>query len=669
MAQTILSGIVKRHPDGFGFVIPDNHEEADVYIPRRRMTGIMSNDRLKVEVKFDKQHNRNRGYILEILERSVKTVVGKFAALNNHEGLVLDTHHKWGCDLRIAKKDSLNAKNGELCLIEIISYPDESQDFTGRVVEVLGEGAEAQHDARRVLFSHDIPQVFPQEVIVECNDIPSEVRQHDYKDRKDLRELPFVTIDGVTAKDFDDAVYVETRDTGFHLWVAIADVSHYVKPGTKIDQEAYERGNSTYFPGLCVPMLPEKLSNDLCSLNPHVPRLAFVAEIDFDFTGETQKTDFYEAVIESHARVTYGEAQEVIEGKCPEKLEHVEAAISRAADLAKVLMAKRFKEGSLDLDIPETEVIIDEAGNVEDIIKAERVFSHRLIEELMLAANVAAANRFVETETQAIYRVHDSPTADKLEILNRFIEKFGESKTIAGGKIQKKISRMLQKFAGKPYEQILHILTLRSMTQAQYAFDNVGHFGLGFENYTHFTSPIRRYPDLIVHRQLKSVLLNADNNYATQGEEDLRSAGTHLSATEQRSVKAERHYLAIKKARFMEPYIGQEFKGIVSSVTKFGIFVLLRKFDVDGLVKIDDLGGDKFEFDEENLELVGKKTGLSYQIGETVEVIVAAADPEHGQVDFVLKGVQPGGTTDNGTTNRKDSQKRRKAKNNRRRFR
>lgn len=636
----LQNGMIKRHPDGFGFFIPDDTTLPDVYVPRHAMSGVMTNDKVAVRVEPEHGTERFRGEVVQILERGTKKIVGIFTPLPNSGGLIKDEGKGWGQDLKIKPGQTQDAKKGELVAVEILSYGDDGKEFTGRVVQIIGNSADPLNDISRVVHTLNIPSEFSPRALKEASFLSPHVDEKDFKGRKDLRSLRFITIDGATAKDFDDAIFIEQNERGFLLYVAIADVSHYVRPGSAIDDDAIERGTSVYFPNFVIPMLPEILSNELCSLNPHIPRLALVAEMQMDFTGQMLETDFYEAVIESKSRVTYGEAQEIIDGNTVEKHKHVAEDIKRAADLAKILMAKRFREGSLDLEIPETQLMIDSAGVPIDVIRSERLFAHRLIEEMMLAANVAVAKFLSGQEIPAIYRIHESPNPDAIALLEKYLRNFGGNIKLDQGKLQKRLTRALQEFEGKPEAQVLNILTLRSMSQAKYSANNLGHFGLGFEFYTHFTSPIRRYPDLIVHRLVKSQVMK-NSPYRLMAEEDLQTAGTMLSAAEQRAAKAERQIQAIKKARFMEKHIGEEFDGVVSSVTKFGVFVLLRQFEVDGLVHMDNLSRtDRFEFDEENLRLVSKRSGFSYTIGDPIKIRVDAADAIEGKIDFGLADVE-----------------------------
>jgi len=530
----------------------------------------------------------------------------------------------------------MNAANGELVSALIQTYPDDKKGFQGQVQELIGSANDPMMDIKRILLTNNIPHEFSPGCLKEAEKFSENVSDNDMKNRRDLRSLAFITIDGATAKDFDDAIYVETNTMGFLLYVAIADVSHYVQVNSAIDKDAYERGTSVYYPNHVTPMLPEVLSNGLCSLKPNVPRLSLVAEMQMNFAGDVQSSQFYEAVIESKARVTYGEAQEIIDGSKVDKIQHVEDEIRRASDLAKILMAKRFRDGSLDLEIPETQLVIDAGGNPVDIIRSERLFAHRVIEEMMLAANVAVAKFLSAKNIPAFYRIHEPPNQMAIKMLETYMKNFGGTTQLSQGKLQKRLTKALEEFEGKPEAIVLHILTLRSMSQAKYSHENVGHFGLGFEFYSHFTSPIRRYPDLIVHRLLKNQIMPA-SKYRLMSVDDLATAGTWLSACEQRAVKSERQLVSIKKARFMHQFLGKEFEGMISSVTKFGVFVLLRQYEIDGLVRLEDLGPEKYEkfdFDEDQLRLVSKRSGHSYGIGDAIKITVISVDIGAGQINF-----------------------------------
>jgi ribonuclease R len=660
-----VSGFVKRHPDGFGFLIPSDKKIQDLYVPKHDMNGVMSNDIVSAQVTRDK--GRLRAADVRIENRETKKVTGQLIKNHSAQGLLKDHSFSWGEDLKVSFPPNLEVKNGDWVIVSITTYPDHVRGFQGVVETVLGDIENPENDNIRALASHNVPVGFSKEAIREAESLPKEVTLEDMAGRKNLRDKNFITIDGATAKDFDDAVYVEKTREAFHLLVAIADVSHYVKPGSAIDSEAYKKGTSTYFPNFVSPMLPEALSNELCSLKPKVPRLALVADMKIDFQGELKSYTFYEAVIESKARVTYGEAQEILDGTSIDKLRHVDANIKLASELAQILMKKRYRDGSLNLEIPETIIELDDTGMPTDILRSERLFAHKLIEELMLIANVAVAKNISEKNIPSLFRVHDKPKTEAIELLESYLENFGYKSTLGGKGLQKRITQALQQFSGTPQETILNILALRSMNQAQYSGDNIGHFGLGFSHYSHFTSPIRRYPDLIIHRLIKSVTMS-HKGYSRMSEADINTAGTFLSACEQRSVKAERLIQAIKKARFMQKHLGEELEGIISSVTKFGAFVLLRRFEVDGLVKMEDLGAERFEFDEENLRLVAHRSGKTYQIGDSLTIQVARVDVQIGRIDFIL----PGGDDNKHVTHPKkdeSAQKRRTPKNNRERVR
>ncbi len=496
---------------------------------------------------------------------------------------------------------------------------------------------DSSKDNERVLKSFNIPYEF---YSVDKEQTSQGLSQKDFKGRKDLRHLPFVTIDGIHAKDFDDAVYIEPLKKGWKAFVSIADVGWYVKEKSRLDKEAYLRGNSTYFPNFSAPMLPPYLSQGLCSLNPHAPRLTMTVEMDFDSKGRQKKSFFYESVICSQARLTYEKAQRIIDGKS-HLSEDIQGSIKCGAQLVQLLMEDRFKKGALNLELDEVEIFVDSKGRPLNIVQTQRLFSHKFIEELMLACNKAVAEFLNSRKTSCIYRVHEDPRKEDLSHLNKFVQSVDSTADLFGKrksyfKKQKSLAFQLSQFIYKmkehPKKNIMHYLILRALPQARYSAYNKGHFGLQFEKYLHFTSPIRRYSDLVVHRILKRILKK--KSYAVSSRE-LETTSQFLSQCEQRSVKAERFMENIKKARFMKKYMGEEFSGVISSVTKFGFFVSLNEYSVDGLVHINNLGG-RWRFHPSQLILKAHPSGYTFRQGDEVSVRVAAAHIEEGQIDFEL---------------------------------
>ena len=617
------------------------------------MRGLMNGDKVKIAV-VPRKHRKDlfSGRVLQLLQRTQEYTVGQYWPLSDNTGLLMDDSLQWGEDLKIQLKKNQKIKKEEWVQVKITHWPDSPQGFSGEVICSLGFFPQALEDNIRVVQKHSIPASFSENCMKEAKAIPNHISKDTLNHRRDLRSFAFVTIDGKTAQDFDDAIYVSTHSDGWILYVAIADVSHYVKKDSVMDKEAYQRGNSTYFPGFTLPMLPEKLSNHLCSLKPNEDRLAFVVEIHFNQKGEKEKQLFYTAVIQSQARLNYGEAQEIIEQwtahqpdiandlqafsshkngatslhhskeRTSSHLEEKEdptgpnsgkppsmpysAAVSEnvlsAEKLARQLLNQRLKNHFINLDIPETEVKLNALGEPVDIFQIRRLFSHQLIEELMLAANKAVAEYLQKNKISALYRVHDPPKKDSLKFLELFAQNTGIKISLTEPDLQKKISFIVKKFSNHSLKDISQTLVLRSLSQAVYKAQNTAHFGLNTKYYTHFTSPIRRYSDLTIHRILKATLTQHTSSYKKQ---DLESIATVTSACEQRSVKAERQLKDIKRARFIKKYLGEEMEGVICGITRFGFFVKLRLYDIEGLVPIKNLSG-KWEFDESLLELRSK---------------------------------------------------------------
>lgn len=630
--KKVLQGRIKRHADGYGFFIPDDTNEPDLYIAPNRMKHIMANDRVEARV-LRKNGDRFYGEVLKVTERSITQVIGKIG-FKAGRYFLNDDSHTWGTKLLIEESGLAKAKENEWVGVQITQYPTDRLELKGKVTEVLGEHLEPIHDIYKIIFEMGAPYEFPARVLSEAEGFSDEVLESDKKNRKDLRKTPLITIDGATAKDFDDAIFVEKTKGGFRAIVGIADVSHYVRPGSAIDDEAVERGTSIYFPGSVVPMLPEKLSNGLCSLNPHVDRLALCCEMHFNHKAEIQKVDLFEAVMQSHARVTYGQAQEVLEGNGDKKFQSVAPVIEVARDLALLLMKKRKERGSLEIDIPETVVEVDGRGEPVDILTSERVFTHKLIEELMLITNVSVARFLEKKKLPQMYRIHESPDELSFQNLSKFLEPFGFKKKIAAKSSQKSLNTIMQKFSKEKTSYVINMLVLQSLKQAKYSPERLGHYGLGFESYAHFTSPIRRYPDLITHRLVKSVIIG--NPYKKLSQEDLEKLGDQCSQFEQRAVKCERKVVSIKKARFLEPHLGKSFNGFITKPVKFGLFVHLKDFSIDGLVKLDSLGKDRFNYYEDHLILRGQRSGYTYRIGDAVKIKIAQVDVITGKVDLEL---------------------------------
>ena len=637
----LVKGKVIGHPDGFGFLKPEDGRgrgtsrdgnNTDLFLGPKQMHKVLHGDLALARVIGIDRRGRPEGSIVEVLERANAKVVGRLF-IEHGVAFVIAENKRISQDILITPESLGQAKEGQVVVAELIQQPTKNSEPIGRVLEVLGNYADPGMEIEIALRKHDLPHEWPDDVLAAAKKLPKKVVAKDLKDRKDLREMAFVTIDGETARDFDDAVYCERRGKNFALWVAIADVSHYIRPGDAIDREAFERGNSVYFPRRVIPMLPEELSNELCSLKPEVDRLVMVCEMEVTANGVVRHYQFYPGVIHSHARLTYTRVAAVIEGReadppIPDGLvPHIENLYA----VYKALVGQREKRGAIDFESVETRMIFDDKGKIERIVRVERNEAHKLIEECMLAANVSASDFLEKNDQPTLYRIHEGPTPEKLEGLREMLKDF--ALTLSGGDEPhaRDYQALLERIKGRPYTGMLQTVMLRSLQQAVYSPENVGHFGLAYDAYAHFTSPIRRYPDLLVHRAIKAVL--AGTRYDAG---DLVSIGMHCSETERRADDATRDVEAWLKTFYMQDHVNEEFDGTISGVTSFGLFVTLDELYVDGLVHISDLGSDYFKFDQQRHLLKGERTGTKYQIGGRVRVKVVRVSLEQSKIDFVL---------------------------------
>ena len=652
----MVSGRVSGHPDGFGFLIPDEDGE-DLFLSPAEMRQLMHGDRVIARVTGVDQRGRREGAVVEVLERAHPTVVGRYVTQHGM-GFVVPSDKRITQDIAISRGDEGGAKENQLVVAEITLPPTRHRPPAGRVAEVLGDHMAPGMEIEVAIRAHSIPHVWPDDVLDEIKGLAPEVPAHASDARFDLRGIPLVTIDGEDARDFDDAVFAEHDGRQWRLIVAIADVSYYVKPGTALDREGYQRGNSVYFPQHVIPMLPEILSNGLCSINPKVDRLCMACEMLIDASGNISRYRFHEAVMRSRARLTYTKVAAMLVDKdaalrqeYAEVVPHLEALYG----LYKILHTARMKRGAVDFELPETRIVFDAQRKIQQIVPLQRNDAHRLIEECMLAANVCAAEILKKHKVPAPYRIHEGPTLEKLNNLREFLSEIGLS--LGGGdKPQAQhYSKLIKQVEKRTDTRLIQTVLLRSLSQAVYSPDNIGHFALGYPNYTHFTSPIRRYPDLLVHRAIKSILAKRPAEITP---ELAKQQGEHCSMTERRADEATREVTRWLKAEFMMDKIGEEFDGYISGVTNFGIFVELVQFYVDGLVHITALGNDYYHFDAAHHRLMGERTRQIYRLGDKVRVRVVRVDLDETKIDFELVGVTGGAKTGKAPKQRRPEEKR-----------
>ncbi len=669
----IVEGIVQGHRDGYGLVVSEQ-EPTEVYLPPQQMRAVMHLDKVRVRVVRQDRRGRPEGQVLEIVERSTRPVIGRVLQ-ENGVWLVAPEDKRHVQDILIAPGGLGTAKAGQVVSLEITGPVSLHAQPMGRVVEVLGALHDPGMEIEIAVRKYGVPHRFSEAAEQQAQGLPSQVRAADHAGRVDLTDVPLVTIDGEDARDFDDAVYCEPakvgRRKGFRLIVAIADVSHYVRPGEALDLDALDRATSVYFPRRVIPMLPEKLSNGLCSLNPKVDRLCVVCDMLISADGELHAYQFYDAVMRSHARLTYTEVAQVLENTRGPQAQAHSALVPHLLNLYDVytaLLKARRERGAVDLEVPETHIICDASGRIEQIALRQRNEAHRLIEECMLAANVSAADFLQRNKHPGLYRVHEGPTPERLGLLRSYLQALGLSAHIADEPVPADYQRLSDVARDRPDAQQINTLMLRSMQQAIYSPHNSGHFGLAYEAYAHFTSPIRRYPDLLTHRAIKALLrgeryrlrtpegmvappplrgrraaepkpAEAKPSRAKKVSADLAAwelVGLHCSANERRADEATRDVESWLKCWYMRDKLGEEFVGTVTAVTGFGVFVQLTSLFVEGLIHISELGAEYFRFDEARNELRGERTGKRYALGERVLVQVSRVDLDGRRIDFRL---------------------------------
>ncbi|WP_041376681.1 ribonuclease R [Polaromonas naphthalenivorans] len=666
-----FEGTVSGHRDGHGFVQRDDGE-ADIYLPPNEMRAVLHKDRVKARIVRHDRKNRPEGRVTEIIERSPNPIIGRLLQ-ESGVWLVAPEDKRYGQDVLIPKGAIGTAKTGQIVVVQLTEPPALFGQPVGRVMEVLGEIDDPGMEIEIAVRKYGVPHEFSDEALGLARSLPDAVRPVDKQHRVDLTDIPLVTIDGEDARDFDDAVYCEPtkvgRGKGWRLLVAIADVSHYVETGSAIDIDAYDRATSVYFPRRVIPMLPEKLSNGLCSLNPHVERLCMVCDMLVNAKGDVHAYQFYPAVMLSQARLTYTEVAAILGNtRGPEALQRksVVPHLLHLHEVYQALLKERGIRGAVDFETTETQIVCDEVGRIEKIIPRTRNVAHRLIEESMLAANVCSADFIAQSKHTALFRVHESPTPEKIDLLRNYLKAIGIGMTVSDDPAPAEFQQIAMATKDRPDAQQIHSMLLRSMQQAIYTPMNGGHFGLAYEAYTHFTSPIRRYPDLLVHRVIKAILKKTKYQLPvlpTPGEAEAKlskrlatrvklptekpkkasadqlawqAAGLHCSANERRADEASRDVEAWLKCKYMREHLGEEFGGVVTAATGFGIFVTLDAMYVEGLVHITELGGEYFRFDEARQELRGERSGMRYALGTRVRVQVSRVDLDGRKIDFRL---------------------------------
>ncbi|MGO4079838.1 ribonuclease R [Staphylococcus pseudintermedius] len=643
----LVRGTLSQNKKGFAFLRPDDQEMEDIFIPPTKINRAMDGDVVLVEVKKsrgDFRKGKFEGEVKAIESHSIKQVVGTFSEAR-HFGFVVPDDKRIMQDIFVPKGQELGAVEGHKVLVQITQYSDGTNSPEGQISAILGHKNDPGVDILSIIYQHGIEIEFPDDVLKEAENVPETIQPDELKGRRDLRDELTITIDGADAKDLDDAIAVKKLDNGnTELTVSIADVSYYVTEGSALDREAYDRATSVYLVDRVIPMIPHRLSNGICSLNPEVDRLAMSCRMEIDAQGQVVKHEIFESVIHSNARMTYDAVNRIITDKdAATRAQYPEIVpmLDLAQTLSQQLIAMRKKRGEIDFDIKEAKVIVNEEGIPKEVVTRERGEGERLIESFMLIANETVAEHFNQMEVPFIYRIHEQPKSERLRQFFDFITNFGIMVKGTGEDIHPStLQNIHEEIAGRPEDMVISTMMLRSMQQARYDADNLGHFGLAADYYTHFTSPIRRYPDLIVHRLVRKYLIekSMDGRAMHEWEEKLPQIAEHTSNRERRAIDAERDTDELKKAEFMIQHIGDEFEGVISSVANFGMFVELPN-TIEGMVNMQNMSDDYYHFDERQMALIGERKAKVYRIGDVVKVKVIHVDVDERQIDFQIVGM------------------------------
>ena len=636
----LITGTVMGHRDGFGFVLRDDGGD-DAWLSARRMRPLLDGDRVAIQIVGTDRRGKPEARVVDILERGVREIAGQFIR-ERGIGIVVPDNPKIAHRILVPEGESGGAKPGQIVVARILDYPTEIEQPTGRIVRIIGEPEQKGMATDIAIHAYAVPDVWPDEVQRRARRYSKKVSAADKKDRVDLRDLPLVTIDGADARDFDDAVYCEPAGQGWRLVVAIADVGHYVEAGGDVDREAIRRGTSVYFPDRVVPMLPEVLSNGLCSLNPEVDRLCMVCDMRIDGSGRVTRSRFFEGLMRSAARLTYREVNEYLTGQSRAAMPTIlHGPVSDLHGLYRALARARRRRGAIELDIPQMRIELDENGDVQRMAAIARNDAHRLIEECMIAANVQAAKFLRKHRIQGLYRVHARPDPDRFDELRQYLLGLGLKVPHPEHVEPCHYNQLIEQVSDRPEAQSIALAMLRSLMHAEYTPANIGHFGLALDAYAHFTSPIRRYPDLLVHRAIRHIVRGGKAGNYGYTAHDMERLGTLCSAHERRAEDATRDVEARLKCEFMEHKVGQEYDGVITGVTGFGVFVQLVELQIDGLVHVSSLMNDYYHFDAGGQSLVGERSGDRYALGERLRVVVSRVDVETRRIDFRLSAERP----------------------------